>query len=110
MNKLCVLLKRDTAVLSVNRSDKCIGNTNLTDDANLLFQILWGELLYTPFLSALCFFAGTFIHYLPVDFFFFPRIHFTLTENVSYPFLTDESKLRKYCAFYHFPLEAVTLV
>lgn len=92
-----------------NRTDNCIGNTNLTNDANLLFKIYWGKLLYMPFLLPLYFFTGTFLHYLPWDF-FFSRNPFLLTENVSYPFLTDESKLRKCCAFYHFPLEAVTLI
>lgn len=97
-------------MLLTNRTNKCIGNTNLTDDANLLFQIIWRKLLYMPFLLSLYFYAGTFLCYLPVDFFFFFQNPFLLTENVSYPFLTDESKLHKYCAFYHFPLEAVTLI
>lgn len=64
-----------------------------------------------PFLLSLYFFflSGTFLHHLPVDFSFFQN-PFLLTENVSYLFLTDESKLHKYRAFYHFPLEAVTLI
>lgn len=65
-------------------------------------------MLYMSFLLSLYVFAGTFLHYLPVDF-FLPN-PFLLTENVSYPFLADESKLPKYFTFYHFPLEAVTLI
>lgn len=65
-------------------------------------------MLDMAFLLSLHPFAGTFLHYFPVD--FFPPNQFLLTENVSYPFLTDESKLPKYFTFYHFPLEAVTLI
>lgn len=65
-------------------------------------------MLYMAFLLSLHLFSGTFLSYLPVD--FFSRNPFLLTENVSYPFLTDESKLPKYFTFHHFPLEAVTLI
>ena len=106
---LCVLLKKDAAALSANRTDKRTGNTNVTDDANWLFQILWGKLLYMPFLLSLYFFCWHVPSWSPCGFFFFQN-PFLLTENVSYPFLTDESKLHKYCAFYNFPLQAVTLI
>lgn len=62
-------------------------------------------MLYMAFLLFLSLFLA---HSFTVD--FFPQNPFLLAENVSYPFLTDESKLPKYFTFYHFPLEAVTLI